>query len=69
MESNFMPKIRTCSSAKKRFKITGSGKLRRHRATMTHGMGKKTRKLVRHNRKETSVDSTNEKQILRLLGK
>jgi len=39
-----MPKMKTHSSAKKRFKVTGSGKIKRFRAKHSHLMRKKTKK-------------------------
>lgn len=39
-----MPKMKTNSSAKKRFSITGSGKIKRNRAYARHLMRKKTKK-------------------------
>lgn len=36
-----MPKMKSNSGAKKRFKVTGSGKLRRHHAGTRHKLGKK----------------------------
>ena len=62
-----MPKLKTRRTVTKRYKITGSGKLVRHRATMGHGMGKKSTNRNRRNRPQCAVDSTNEKQILTLL--
>ncbi len=64
-----MPKMKTKRSVKKRFKISGTGKLSRRRAAMSHYLGKKNSKKIRHNRQATEVDSTNEKQVLRLLGR
>ena len=64
-----MPKIKTRSSVKKRFKITGTGKLRRHKAGSSHNLSKKSGKGSRKIREETAVSSTNEKQILRLFGR
>ncbi len=42
-----MPKMKTHSSAKKRFKLTGSGKIKRNRANSSHLMRKKTKKQKR----------------------
>jgi large subunit ribosomal protein L35 len=39
-----MPKMKTHSSAKKRFKITGSGKVKRFQANTSHLMRKKSKK-------------------------
>jgi large subunit ribosomal protein L35 len=42
-----MPKIKTKSGAKKRFKITGSGKVLYAQAGKRHGMIKRTKKQIR----------------------
>jgi len=39
-----MPKIKTHSAAKKRFQLTGSGKIKRHHAGAAHILTKKSRK-------------------------
>ena len=43
-----MPKIKTKSGAKKRFKLTGSGKIKRKHAFKSHILTKKTKKQKRH---------------------
>ncbi|MGP0091000.1 MAG: 50S ribosomal protein L35 [Xanthobacteraceae bacterium] len=45
-----MPKIKTKSGAKKRFKITGSGKVMSSQAGKRHGMIKRTNKQIRNHR-------------------
>ncbi len=62
-----MPKIKTNRGAAKRFKSTGSGKLVRNRAFASHILTKKTRKRKRRLRKSALVDSTNIKQVARLV--
>ncbi|OPZ17543.1 MAG: 50S ribosomal protein L35 [candidate division BRC1 bacterium ADurb.BinA364] len=64
-----MPKIKTRSGVKDRIKITGTGKIRRHRAGMSHLLGKKKSKRIRHNRQECELHTANLTQILRLMGK
>jgi large subunit ribosomal protein L35 len=49
MESQ-MPKIKTKSGAKKRFKITASGKVKSAMAGKRHGMIKRTKKQIRQHR-------------------
>ena len=64
-----MPKLKTHSGAKKRFKITKSGKVVRGHANMSHllnGHGK-TRKTKRALRGTTVADKTNVAQVKRLL--
>jgi len=43
-----MPKMKTKSSAKKRFKMTGSGKIKRKHAFKSHILTKKTKKQKRN---------------------
>ncbi len=43
-----MPKMKTKSGAKKRFKVTGSGKIMRRKANKRHILTKKTSKRKRH---------------------
>lgn len=62
-----MPKMKTRGSAKKRFKITGSGKILRDKAYHSHILTKKTQKRKRNLRQPAVVDKTNEKSILRML--
>ena len=62
-----MPKMKTHSGAKKRFKVTGSGKIKRNRARMRHLMRKKTTKAKRHLRDGVIVDRSEHARIERLL--
>ncbi|HAW08271.1 MAG: 50S ribosomal protein L35 [Chloroherpetonaceae bacterium] len=62
-----MPKMKTRGSAKKRFKITGSGRILRDKAYHSHILTKKSQKRKRNLRKSILVDKTNEKSILRML--
>ncbi len=45
-----MPKLKTKSGAKKRFKISGTGKVIRAQAGKRHGMIKRTKKQIRDHR-------------------
>jgi len=45
-----MPKLKTKSSAKKRFKITGSGKVRFYSAYLRHNTSTRPQKMKRQNR-------------------
>jgi large subunit ribosomal protein L35 len=45
-----MPKLKTKSGAKKRFKITGTGKVMAAHAGKRHGMIKRTKKTIREHR-------------------
>ncbi len=62
-----MPKIKTHSGAKKRFKFTKSGKVKRNAAKRRHILTKKTRKLKRTLRMPTYADSTNVKAVKKML--
>ena len=62
-----MPKIKTHSGAKKRFKLTKTGKVKRAHAFKSHILNKKTTKRKRNLRKVTVADKTNTAQIKRLV--
>ena len=62
-----MYKLKTHSGAKKRFKVTGSGKILRAHANKSHILNKKTRKRKRNLRSIVVVDNTNTMQIERLI--
>lgn len=62
-----MPKIKTHTGAKKRFKLSKSGKVIRAHANKTHILNKKTTKRTRNLRKTTLVDKTNLAQIKKLI--
>ncbi len=62
-----MPKMKTKRSAAKRFKVTGTGKIRRQRAFKSHLLSKKTRKRKRHLRKPALVSSADAQKVRRLL--
>jgi len=64
-----MPKIKTHKGAAKRFKRTGSGKIRRFKAFSNRLFLTKAGKRKRRLRKGSLVDSTNLKRANRLLGK
>jgi len=63
-----MPKMKTHSGAKKRFRLSGSGKVRRGKAGKSHMMIGKNKRRLRRLRKNDMVHDTNEKNIKRLLG-
>lgn len=62
-----MPKMKTHSSAKKRFKVTGSGKIKRFQAYTSHMMRNKSKKAKLRLRDSATVSSADEKRIKRLL--
>ncbi len=62
-----MPKLKTKRAAAKRFKGTGTGKLKRNKAYKSHILTKKTTKRKRNLRKATITDKTNEKNMKKIL--
>lgn len=62
-----MPKMKTNSSAKKRFKLTGSGRVRRGKAGLSHMMIGKSKNRLRKLRKHNMVDDADEKRIKKML--
>ena len=62
-----MPKIKTNSGAKKRFVLTGTGKIKRKHAFHSHILTKKTKKQKKNLCHFTTVDSTNVAQVKSLL--
>ena len=61
------PKVKTNSGAKKRFRFTGTGKIKRHHAYHSHILTKKTKKQKRNLVHQAIVDQTNMKQVRDLL--
>ena len=64
-----MPKMKTKSSAKKRFTLTGTGKIKRKHAFKSHILTKKTKKQKRNLTHDTIVDSADEKNVRAMLRK
>ena len=62
-----MPKIKTNRAAAKRFKVTGTGKLKRNKAYKSHILTKKSTKRKRHLRQATITDATNVKNMKKVL--
>lgn len=62
-----MPKMKTSKSAAKRFRVTGTGKLKRSKANKSHILTKKSTKRKRNLRKSTITDSTNVKNMKKIL--
>ena len=62
-----MPKMKTKKSAAKRFKLTGTGKLKRNKANHSHILTKKTQKRKRDLRKATTCDQSNVKTMKKIL--
>jgi len=62
-----MPKVKTKASAKKRFRLTGSGKIKRHHAYHSHILTKKTKKQKRNLVHDGLVDRDDMKQVRDML--
>ena len=62
-----MPKVKTNSSAKKRFKVTGTGKIMHQKSFKRHILTKKTKKRKRSLRKDGLVSKANMNFVKRLL--
>jgi large subunit ribosomal protein L35 len=63
-----MPKVKTKSSAKKRFRVTGTGKIVRKHAFKSHILTKKSTKRKRNLTQKTLVHPTNVDQVKVMLG-
>ena len=64
-----MPKTKTSSSVKKRFKVTAGGKLLRRRAPKSHNLTKKSSKRKRGFRKDNPVANVDVAAVRGMLGK
>ena len=62
-----MPKLKTNRGAAKRFKLTGSGRIKRAQANRRHILTKKTTKRKRHLRGTTSVAPGDQKALRTML--
>ena len=62
-----MPKVKTNSGAKKRFALTGTGKIKRKHAYHSHILTKKTKKQTRNLVHFTTLDAANVKSVKELL--
>jgi large subunit ribosomal protein L35 len=62
-----MPKMKTHSSAKKRFKVTGSGKIKYRHANTSHLMRKRSKKRKRHLRQDGFVSDADKPRVKALL--
>jgi large subunit ribosomal protein L35 len=63
-----MPKMKTNAGAKKRFTLTGTGKIRRKHAYKSHILTKKSKKRKRNLGYYGEVDKADEKNVKLLLG-
>jgi large subunit ribosomal protein L35 len=62
-----MPKLKTNRGAAKRFRRTGTGKIRRQKAFASHILTTKSAKRKRNLRRLTLIDKADEKQVRRLI--
>ena len=62
-----MPKMKTKSAAKKRFKVTGTGKIKRKHAYKSHILTKKSIKRKRNLRHSAIVEPANMKAVREML--
>ncbi len=63
-----MPKMKTHRGAAKRFKVTGSGKIKKSNAFKRHMLESKTSKRKRGLRKAEIISSGDERRVKRMLG-
>lgn len=63
-----MPKQKTSRAAKKRFKVTGAGKLLRRRAMQSHLLEKKSAKRKRSFRRLADLSGHDAREVTRMLG-
>jgi len=63
-----MPKMKSSRGAGKRFSLTATGKVKRHKAYRSHILTKKSRKRKRKLRKSTELSKGDQKRIKRLMG-
>jgi large subunit ribosomal protein L35 len=64
-----VPKQKTNSAAKKRFKVSGAGRLLRRHAMKSHNLEKKSAKRKRAFTRDQGVDASDAREVRRLLGR
>jgi large subunit ribosomal protein L35 len=64
-----MPKMKTHSGASKRFRVTGTGKLRRQKAGLRHNLERKPSRMTRRMSGTTEVSKADNKRVRKLLGR
>jgi large subunit ribosomal protein L35 len=62
-----VPKLKTNRSAAKRFRVTGSGKIKRNKGFKRHILSSKNKKRKRHLRQATTVSAVESKNIRQLI--
>ncbi len=63
-----MPKMKTNRGAAKRFKVTGSGRIKRKKAYASHILTKKSTKRIRKLRQQAGFSSADRKRVNGMLG-
>ena len=64
-----MPKQKTRKSVSKRFKLTGSGKIKRNQAGHSHMLIRRDNDVKRAAKKSTLVGASDEKKVKKMMGK
>jgi large subunit ribosomal protein L35 len=64
-----VPKQKTNKATKKRFKVTGTGRVLRRHAMKSHNLGKKSAKRKRAFRRDQAVEGSDAREVKRLLGR
>ncbi len=64
-----MPKMKSNRASSKRFRLTGSGKIRRNKAYASHILTKKSQKRKRNLRKSGLVAASDEKRVRHMISK
>ena len=64
-----MPKQKTNKATKKRFKVTGTGRILRRHAMKSHNLEKKSAKRKRAFRRDQPVEGADTREVKRLLGR
>ena len=62
-----MPKMKTRRAAAKRFKVTGSGRIKRNKANHSHMLIRRSNSAKRKMRQSDLVDSSEEKRVKRMI--
>ncbi len=62
-----MPKLKTKAGAKKRFKLTASGKVRASQSGKQHGMIKRSNKQIRNKRGTTTLSASDAKIVKKFI--
>tara|TARA_A100001011_G_C13614512_1_gene557439 strand:- start:14 stop:208 length:195 start_codon:yes stop_codon:yes gene_type:complete len=63
-----MPKMKTRRGAAKRFKVTGSGRIKRNKANHRHMLVRRSNKVKRKMRQSELVSGADEKLVKAMLG-